>query len=140
MQVNPRKSWILDSTPVDSGFQVLDSSLCQLDLDSGFQGLVGLGCIPNSKAQDSGFHKEKFPRFRIPQAKFSRIPDATSKTFSDSRFQRQTFPGFWNQQAKFSRIPDCTSKTFPDSGFHKQKFHGFRIPLHGANLHIQTRP
>ena len=25
-----------------------------------------LSCIPDSKAQDSGFHKEKFPGFRNP--------------------------------------------------------------------------
>ena len=50
---------VLDSGfhAVDSGFQILDSSLCQRNLDSGFQSLVGLGtlsCIPDStKAQDS---------------------------------------------------------------------------------------
>ena len=33
-------------------------------------------CIPDSKAQDSGFHKQKFPRFRIPNAKISRIPES----------------------------------------------------------------
>ena len=50
---------VLDSGfhAVDSGFQILDSSLCQRNLDSGFQSLVGFGtlsCIPDStKAQDS---------------------------------------------------------------------------------------
>ena len=48
----------------DSGFQVLDSPICQWNLDSGFQSLVGLGCFPDSKAQDSGFHKQNFPGFR----------------------------------------------------------------------------
>ena len=33
-------------------------------------------CIPNSKAQDSGFHKQKFPRFWIPNAKISRISES----------------------------------------------------------------
>ena len=45
---------------VDSGFQVLDSSLCHWNLDSGFQPLVGFP-IP-------------YAEFRIPQAKISRIP------------------------------------------------------------------
>ena len=50
---------VLDSGfhAVGSGFQILDSSLCQRNLDSGFQSLVGFGtlsCIPDStKAQDS---------------------------------------------------------------------------------------
>ena len=30
-------------------------------------------CIPDLKAQDSEFHKQKVPGFRIPQAKNSRI-------------------------------------------------------------------
>jgi len=56
----------------DSGFQALDSSLCQWKLDSGFQSLWDsdfLSCFPDSKAQDSGFHIG---------AKFSRITDSTS--------------------------------------------------------------
>ena len=32
-----------------------------------------LSCIPDLKAQDSEFHKQKVPGFRIPQAKNSRI-------------------------------------------------------------------
>ena len=51
---------------VDSGFQVLDSSICQWNLDSGFQSLVG---------------------FRIPWAVVQipkpRIPDSMSKNFPD---------------------------------------------------------
>ena len=44
---------VLDSGfhAVGSGFQILDSSLCQRNLDSGFQSLVGFGtlsCIPDS--------------------------------------------------------------------------------------------
>ena len=46
-----------------SGFQVLNSSLCQWNLDSGFQSLVGS---------------------RIPRAKISRIPNTTSKNLPDS--------------------------------------------------------
>ena len=51
----------------DSRFQAPDSSLCQWD--SGFLELY--------------FWLQK-PRFPIPQAKFSRIPDSTSKHFQDS--------------------------------------------------------
>ena len=92
-----------------------------------------LSCIPNSKLQDSGCHKQTFPGFRIPQANFSRIPDSTSKILPDSTFQKQNFPLLRLPQAKFSPIEDFTSKIFPDSGFHrenfyKQKFHGFPIP------------
>ena len=74
----PGQSWILDSTP-DSVFQVLDSSLCQWNLDSGFQSFVGfrisLSCIdiPDSKAQGSRF--QDFFRFWIPQAKIFWIPE-----------------------------------------------------------------
>ena len=52
---------------VDSGFHVLYSSICQWNLDSGFQ---------------------SFEAFRIPLAVFRipkpRIPDSTSKNFSYS--------------------------------------------------------
>ena len=50
---------------VDSGFQVLDSSLCQWNI--GFRILIvsgipdSLSCIPDSKAQKSRFHKQNFP-------------------------------------------------------------------------------
>ena len=73
-------------TSWDSGFQVLDSSLGQWNLDSGFQSLVGFripwavfripkhrirdsfSCIPDSKAQKSGFHRQKFRTFRNPDS------------------------------------------------------------------------
>ena len=57
----------------DFGFQALDSSLCQWNLDFGFQSLWDsdfLSCFRDSKAQDSGCHKQSFPReLRIPRAK-----------------------------------------------------------------------
>ena len=73
--VSPRareSKTVLDSVfhAVDSGFQLLDPSLSQWNLESGFQSLVGFGipdslsCIPDSKVQDSGFHKQKFPGFQ----------------------------------------------------------------------------
>ena len=51
------KSWILDSTLWIP--------------DSGFQGLTfpdSFGCILDSKAQDSGFHRQKFTGIRIPDS------------------------------------------------------------------------
>ena len=33
-------------------------------------------CIPDSKAQDMGFHKKIFPRFQIQKAKLSWIPES----------------------------------------------------------------
>ena len=35
-----------------------------------------LSCIPDSKVQDSGFHKQIFLGFRIPKAKLSGIPES----------------------------------------------------------------
>ena len=68
---------VLDSGlhAVRSGFQVLDSSLCQWNLDSGFQSLVGFQ-IPNSGISDStskifpnaGLHEQKCPGFRNPHS------------------------------------------------------------------------
>ena len=58
---------------VDSGLQVLDSSICHWNLDSGFQSLV---------------------RFRIPWAVFRipkpRVPGSTSKICPDSYFNKGT--------------------------------------------------
>ena len=51
----------------DFGFQVLDSSICQLNLDSGFQSLVGFRIL--------------WAVLQIPK---HRISDSTSKNFSDS--------------------------------------------------------
>ena len=47
---------------MDSGFQVLDFSLFQENLDSGFQSLVGSGFLETY----SGFQS---PRFPIPEEK-----------------------------------------------------------------------
>ena len=74
--------------------------------------------VPDSKAQDSGFNRQTFPRFWIPHAKMSKIPDSTCKNISR----------FWIPKAKISKIPDSTCKNFQDSGLHTQKFPRFRIP------------
>ena len=55
---------------MDSGLQVLVSSLCQWNLDSEFQTLVRFQAvlIPDSISKiflHSGFQKQKFPGFRI---------------------------------------------------------------------------
>ena len=98
----------------DSGFQVLDSSLCQWNFDFGLQSLVGFR-IP-------------WVVFRIPK---SMIPDSTSK------FSQIPHSGYWICQWNFDfglqpllgfripwavfripkpRIPGSTSKNFLDSG------------------------
>ena len=63
----------------DPGFQAPDSSLCQWNVGSGFQSLVGLW---------------------IPWAVFlnpkPRISYSTSKIFPDSGFYKRNFPRFWN--------------------------------------------
>ena len=77
---------VLDSGfhTVDSGFQALDSSLFQWNLDSGFQSFWYsdfLSCFPDSKAQDSGFHKQSFPDYGFHEQEFPRIrnPDSLSQ-------------------------------------------------------------
>ena len=63
---------------VDSGFHLLDSRSFSVELGFRIRIVSGIPdsytCIPDSKAQDSGFHKQKFPRFRIQNAKIFRIP------------------------------------------------------------------
>ena len=72
---------------VGSGFQVLLSTSFSVEL--GFQIPIVSGipdsysCIPDSNAHDSGLHKQKFPRFRIPREKIPNIPDSTCKNFLD---------------------------------------------------------
>ena len=69
---NRRQSCILDSTP-----RILDSKYWISDLFGGLRFQIPVvrempnsySCIPDSKAQDSGFHKQKI----------SKIPDTTGK-------------------------------------------------------------
>ena len=63
---NPRQSRILDSTLwiPDSGFQFLSVELeFWIPIVSGIPD--SLSCIPDSKAQDSRFHQQKFPDSEI---------------------------------------------------------------------------
>ena len=62
LMVAPRQVWVLDSIPWISDSRYWIPYLWQWNLDSGFL----QHCIPDSKAQDSGFHKQKFPVFRNP--------------------------------------------------------------------------
>ena len=65
---------------MDSGFQQLNSKSFSVELGFRIPIVSGIpdsySCIPDSKTQDSGFHKQEFPRFRIPQATISRIPES----------------------------------------------------------------
>ena len=69
-------------TVLDSGFHTVDSGFQYLSLELGFwipvvSGILdSLSCIPDSKDQDSGFHKQKFLGFWILQAKISQIPES----------------------------------------------------------------
>ena len=65
---------------MDSGFQLLDSKSFSVELGSQIPIVSGIldsySCIPDSKAQDSGFHRQKISSFRILHAKISRIPES----------------------------------------------------------------
>ena len=64
------------------GFRIPGSWFQYLSLELGFwipvvSGILdSLSCIPDSKDQDSGFHKQKFLGFWILQAKISQIPES----------------------------------------------------------------
>ena len=53
---------------MDSGFQLLDSRSFSVKLGFWIPTVIGIpdsySCIPDSKAQNSGFHKQKFPGLR----------------------------------------------------------------------------
>ena len=72
MQGNPRQSWILDSTTwiSDSRYWIPDSLWVELGfripIVSGIPN--SLNCSLDSKAQDSGFHRQKFLGFTNPDS------------------------------------------------------------------------
>ena len=85
---------VLDSGfhAVNSGFQALDSSLCQWNLGSGFKSLEGLR-IPKhgiadstSNFPDSGFHQQKFIAFRNPHSLTRGELEVKEGIFSCSNF------------------------------------------------------
>ena len=68
-------------TGLDFGFCAVDSTFQSYSVVLGVRILIisgipdSLSCVPDSKALDSKFNKNKFPRFRIPQATLeSRFP------------------------------------------------------------------
>ena len=84
-QVMVRNSLVIDhlresKTVLDSGFRIPGTGFQYLSVELGFWIPIVSGipdsfsCIPDSKTQDSRFHRQNFPGFRIPQTKISRIP------------------------------------------------------------------
>ena len=116
MKGNPGQSWILDFTLQIPVSRQLDSSICQKNLDSGFQSIVGFW-IP---------HRE----FQIPG---NWIPVSVNGTWIlDSN--RLCDSGFLELYSGFQkpRIPDSKSQNFPDSGI--------RIPLPWAICRVAFAP
>ena len=64
MQGNPRQAWIPESTlwSPDSRYWIPDS----LSVELGFRIPDSVRCIPDSKARDYVFPKQKFARFQNP--------------------------------------------------------------------------
>ena len=143
MSGNPIQSWILDSTlsipnsgywipdslsaeivfwiPVVSGFWISWAGLRILKPripDWGFhkQMFPVIADSTSKNFPESGFLKQQFPGFWIPQAKISRILNSKSKDFPDSGFDKPKFIVFWIPQEKISRILDSR---LPYMGRHK---------------------
>ena len=82
-----RQSWILDWIP-RRGFPIQGTGFQFLSVELGpcipiFSGISdSLSCIPDSKAQDSGVHKQKFPRFRNLGPYMEPLHGATSEYLS----------------------------------------------------------
>ena len=93
-----RQSWILDST---LRFRVPVTGFLFFSVILGF-GIVifnkipnFLNCIPDSRTKDSGFHKEIFPIFRIPQPTFSRkAHKPPSYIYEGNLLRQQRWPMF----------------------------------------------
>ena len=89
MQGSPRQSRILDSTPwiPDTSHWILADSL---SVELGFRILVlsaipdSSNCIPDSKAQDSGFYKKRFRDSAFHKQKFPGFPRMLRKSYSSS--------------------------------------------------------
>ena len=81
---------------VDAPFQVLDSNPCQGNLDSGFQCFSGisdfLSFILDSKAQDSGLHKQNIFGFQM-------APPGSTKNFP---IPESGFPNMWREKGSAS--------------------------------------
>ena len=85
---------------VDSGFQLLDSRSFSVEL--GFQIRIVRGipdsytCIPDSKAQDSGFQMQKFPGFRNPDS-FTWCDSFMNKVETEILSQSELKPLVWTR-------------------------------------------
>ena len=81
MKGNPSQSWILDSTPWISDSRYWIPDYWSVELRSWIPIVSGipdsLGHVPDSKAQDSWFHRKIFPHFGFHKQKFPgfRNPD-----------------------------------------------------------------
>ena len=77
------------------GFRIPGAGFQSFSVELGFwipivRGIPdSLSCILDSKAQEFGFHKQNFPRFRIPQAKISWIPESEFP-YMPRKFARDT--------------------------------------------------
>ena len=105
---------------VDSGLQVLDSSICHWNLDSGFQLLVRFR-IPWAV-----FRIPK-PRVPVPRAKFVRIPISTKGRFWNHRRSHTTITLRCKpNQSNFSDAATCDAlRCKGRSAF----IHPFRMPV-----------
>ena len=117
-----RQSWILDFHAVDSGFQVLDSSFCQWNLDSGFQSFVGFR-IPRAVFRGA-IHSTKIPTGPTGNGPvFSKLfrLDRNDPLSFGPKFSGNFGLNGWRPRiphTKCSGIPDSTSNNFTDSGIH----------------------
>ena len=65
--------WSLDSRNLTQVFVSGTIRFCMLIISGNAD---SLSCTPDSKDQDSEFRKQNFPRFQIPWAKISLIPES----------------------------------------------------------------
>ena len=111
------QSWIRDSTPL------IAYSRYWISVELGFwipvvSGILdSLSCIPDSKAQDSGFHIPKFPEFWIPESGFLKSWASESKPFQSR--SKGEIPGRARREERLSRsrrlYRACRRETHLDS-------------------------
>ena len=124
------------------GFWIPDTGFQSLLVELGFwitivSGIPDfLSCIPDSKAQDSEFHKQKVHGFRIPQAKNSRILESRFPYMGYEEGEELArklystvlllffvcFFVFFPFHARFNQLPRLCPRAFP-------KNHAFRYSL-----------
>ena len=87
-------------------------------------------CFSDSKAQDSGFHEEKFPRFRIPRRKIPRFRNPDSLTWGDC-FANLNLLLFCRSRCLCRRC--CLSCLYNNATRH----HIFYRPCRRASVHVR---